>query len=62
MRKGISYVGMTLLFFAINLFLTYFKEDFWDFKKSFAIAGLFLAILLLLDGASAFFRKRNERT
>lgn len=60
MRKWISYVAMTILFFAINLFLTYFKEDYWEIKGSFAVAALFLVILLVLDGVSLYFRKRKE--
>lgn len=60
MRKAISYIGMSALFFAVNLFLTYFQEDFWDFKKSFAIAGLFLIILLLLDGFALFLKRNKE--
>lgn len=60
MRKWISYAGMSILFFAINLFLTYFREDLWDFKGSLAVAALFLVILLVLDGITAFLKKRRE--
>jgi len=59
MRKWFSYLGMTLLFFAINLFLTYFNADYWDFKKSFFAGGLFLVILLVLDVTSLYFKKRK---
>jgi membrane protein YdbS with pleckstrin-like domain len=61
MRKWISYVAMTLLFFAINLLLTYFKEDYWDFKGSLAVGVLFLVILLVLDGIALYFRKRKGK-
>lgn len=61
MRKWVSYAGMSILFFAINLFLTYSKESYWDFKGSLAVAALFLVILLVLDGVALYFRKRKDR-
>jgi|GEM_PF-3897938 len=60
MRKWISYVSMGLLFFLINLFLTYFQESYWAWKDSVGVAALFIVILLILDGVALYFRKKKE--
>ena len=61
MRKWISYLIMCILFFSINLFVTYSKEGSWDFIGSFSVAALFLVFLLALDGITFIINKRKTQ-
>ncbi|HLS61363.1 MAG TPA: hypothetical protein VK044_09550 [Virgibacillus sp.] len=61
MRNWVSYALMGLLFFLINLFLTYFQESYWALKDSLGVAVLFIAFLLILDGVAFYFRKKKEK-
>ena len=60
MSKWISYLIMCLLFFAINLFVTYSKEDYWNVIGSLSIAALFLVFLLALDGITLYINKKKS--
>lgn len=60
MRKWISYLIMCLLFFAINLFVTYSKEDYWNFIGCLSVTALFLAFLLALDGITIYMQKKRS--
>jgi hypothetical protein len=61
MRKWISYLIMCILFFSINLFVTYSKEGNWDFFGSITVAALFLVFLLALDGITFIINKRKTQ-
>ena len=63
MRKWMSYAIMCLLFFSINLFLGYTKDDDLSFIGSLSITALFFVFLIGLDGLAIYInRKKKEQS
>ena len=63
MRKWMSYAIMCLLFFSINLILSYTKEDDLNLIESLSITALFIVFLVGLDGLAIYInRKKKEQS
>ena len=63
MRKWMSYAIMCLLFFSINLILSYTKEDDLNLIGSLSITALFIVFLVGLDGLAIYInRKKKEQS